>query len=58
MLNQANYLVRLHFFLPPYAERENPSEYCTFLLPTAGIKPGPPAQQASALSITPSPLDR
>ena len=25
-------------------------------MPTAGIEPGPPAQQASALSITPSPL--
>ena len=44
-------------FLPPYAEREkNPSEYCDFLLlPTARIEPGPPSQQASALSITPWP---
>ena len=28
----------------------------TLLLPTAGIEPGPPTQQASALSITPLPL--
>ena len=46
----------ISFKLPPYTEREKPSEYCTLLLWTAGIKPGPPAQQASALSITPLPL--
>ena len=46
------------FKLPPYAEREKkPSENNNFLpLPTAGIKPGPPVQQASALSITSLPL--
>ena len=41
-------------FLSPttlYREGEKPSEYCTLLLPMAGIKPGPPVQQASALSI-------
>ena len=39
------------FILPPYAEK--PSEYCDLPMPTAGIEPGPPAQQATALSITP-----
>ena len=49
----------LHFFtLPPNAKKKT-SEYSNFLLlPTAGIKPGSPAQQASVLSITPLPLDR
>ena len=28
----------------------------TLLMPTAGLEPGPPAQQASALSIAPLPL--
>ena len=45
--------------LPPYAEREKkPPEYCDCfcILLTAGIKPGMPAQQVSALSITPLPL--
>ena len=47
--------------LKPYAEREKKLlqiKYHTFnlLLTTAGIKPGPPAQQASLLSITPLPL--
>ena len=46
------------FILPPYAEREKkPSEYGNFLhVPTGGIEPGPPAQQANGLSITPLPL--
>ena len=50
--------VWLHFFnIPTYTKREkNTSECCTLLLTTAGIKPGPPMQQASALSITPLPL--
>ena len=39
------------FILPLYAKK--PSEYCDLLMPTAGIEPGPPAQQATALSITP-----
>ena len=30
----------------------------TLLLPMAGIGPGPPVQQASALSITPLPLGK
>ena len=48
--------VWLHFY-PPALCREKPSEYCDFLLlPAAGIEPGPPEQQASALSITPLPL--
>ena len=43
------------FILPPYAEKS--SEYCDFLLLlTAGIEPGPPAEQATALSISPLPL--
>ena len=43
--------------LPPYAEREkNHLNIATFLLPMAGIEPGPPAQQASALFITPLPI--
>ena len=43
------------FILPPYAEKS--SEYCDFLLlPTAGIEPGPPAQQATAPFITQLPL--
>ena len=42
---------------PLYDEREKkPSEYCSLLLPMAEIKPRLPAQQASALSITPLPL--
>ena len=45
------------FFLPPLAERK-PSKYCTLLLLTAGIKPGPPGQQANMLSITPLPLGK
>ena len=51
--------VWLHFFPTTlYPEEEKPSEYCkqTLLLPTAGIEPGPPAQQASVLFITPLPL--
>ena len=37
-----------------YREGDKPSEYCkqTLLLPTAGIEPGPPMQQASAQAIT------
>ena len=47
-----NYLVPGSvFILPPYAEK--PSEYCDLLMPMAGIEPGPPAQQATALSISP-----
>ena len=44
----------LHFFnLQPDPEKKT-SEYCNYLLlPTAGIKPGPPAQQASELFFTP-----
>ena len=46
------------FNLPLYAQKgEKTSEYSIFLLlPTAGIKPELPAQQASALSITPLPF--
>ena len=36
-------------------EGEKPSEYCNSTMPMAGIEPGPPAQQARALSITPLP---
>ena len=37
--------------------RKNHLNIATFLhMPTAGIEPGPPAQQAVALSITPLPL--
>ena len=54
--------VWFRFFFPTtlYQEGEKPSEYCkqTLLLPTAGIEPGPPAQQASVLSITPLPLGK
>ena len=46
----------ISFNLPPYTEREKPSEYCTLLLPTARIEPRTPGQQASALSITLLPL--
>ena len=48
------------FNLPLYAQKgEKTSNYSIFLLlPTAGIKPELPAQQASALSITPLPLGR
>ena len=52
-------LVWLHFNPTTYAEREKkPSEYCNCfcIKPTAGIEPGPPAQQGSVLSITPLPL--
>ena len=35
---------------------EKPSRYCTLLMPVAGLEPGPPVQQVSALSITPLPL--
>ena len=38
------------FKLPPQAERGKEN---LLLLPTEGIEPRPPAQQASALSITP-----
>ena len=59
-LDHANYCVWFHFCdLPPYAQREKkPSELLQtlMLLPTAGIKPGPPVQQGSVLSITPLPL--
>ena len=38
-------------------EGEKPSEYGDFLrMLMTGIEPGPPAQQADALSITPLPL--
>ena len=40
------------FNLPPYDERKNHLN-SFLLLPTEGIEPGPPAQQASMLSITP-----
>ena len=59
-LDHADYHVWLLFGdLPPYVEKENkPSEFLqTFLLmPTVGLKPRPPVQQASALSIAPLPL--
>ena len=45
-------------FQPPYARASfllNKSFICC-IVGTTGIKPRPPAQQASALSITPSPL--
>ena len=42
------------YHLPPEKNHLNIAIY--LLLPTAGIEPGPPAQQASALSITPLPL--
>ena len=48
MLDEENYHVWLHF-LAPYAEKKKQSELCKLLLPTAAIKPGLPAQQASAL---------
>ena len=41
-----------------YQEGEKTSECCTFALLMAGIKPGPPVQQASAQSITPLPLSK
>ena len=47
--------------LQPYAkkERTEPFECCNFLLLlVTGIKPGWPAQQASALSIAPVPLSK
>ena len=51
-LDHANISCLARFFiLPPYAEK--PFEFCDLLMPTAGIEPGPPAQQATALSITP-----
>ena len=57
-LYHAAYHVYLHF-LPPYAKGEkNPLNFALLLLPTAGIKPVPPEQQSSALSITPLPLDK
>ena len=54
------FFVWLLFFWPTtlYRDGEKPSECCTLLLPTAGIKLRPPAQQASVLSITPLPLGR
>ena len=36
--------------------RKNHLNIATLLLPTAGIEPGSPGQQGSALSITPLPL--
>ena len=41
-----------HFEPTTLSREKNPSEKF-LLLPTAGIKPGPPAQQASTLLITP-----
>ena len=61
MLDHAISRVWLKFYPTTLCrEGEKTSQYCNFFLtflPTAGIKPGPPAQQASALSITPLPLD-
>ena len=45
------YLSSLCFFLLPYTREKNP-------LGSPGLKPGLPAQQASTLSITPSPLEQ
>ena len=45
-LNHANYREWLHFlYLPPYTRER--------MMDDAGIEPGPPAWQATALSITP-----
>ena len=44
------------FNLPPYVVKKSFWIASCFALPTVGIKHRPPAQQASALSINPSPL--
>ena len=51
-------IIQIYHFQPTtlYLEGQKPSEYCTLLLPMAEIKPGLPAQQASATSLTPLPL--
>ena len=56
--DQADYHDWLHFLLSYHLiPRKKPAElWHSSLLPTTGFEPGPPAQQASAQSITPAPL--
>ena len=56
-----NFLVSGYIFGQPTTlclegEKNHLNIATVLLLLTAGIRPGPPAQQASALSITPLPL--
>ena len=59
MLESRNIWIIAPFFsLLPYAEWEKNTIWIFqfLILPMTGIEPGPPVQQASALSITPLPL--
>ena len=57
MIGHANCCFKLRFiFTTLCQEGEKTSEYRMLLFPMAGNKPGPPAQQLSALSISPLPL--
>ena len=57
MLDNANCTWPNFSNLAPYAKREKTVIIMHFLpLPTAGIEPKPPAEQACALSITQKPL--